>query len=207
MRIVIFSCDAYSWLVPIFLHFYKKNWPDSPYQADVVTETIKAEGINTFRAGKIPWCDRAIKYLESINEKRFILFLEEYILNKKVDTNEIKRVADLCVGDIGCARLNDHDGHNKFLFDIDIDGFKEYPLDKPYSLSHQASIWQREFFLELLKEGESNWQMEIEGSKRIHKFGKRVIWNDNPTLSYHKCGYMRKGKIVKSEEQWCKENW
>lgn len=209
MKVVIFSCDTYSWLVPIFLHFYRKNWSDNPYQTVIVTETIKAEGVDTFCAGKIPWSDRAIKYLESINEKRFLLFLEEYILNERVDNDKIRRAADLCGDAIGCVRLftNDYPVLRPFLVDSKIDGFKEYLLDKPYSLSHQASIWQKEFFLELLQKGENNWQAEVNGSKRIHKFGKKVIWNDIPALKYHKCGYMDKGKIVKSEEEWAKENW
>ena len=207
MKVVISSYDGYSWLMPIFLHFYKKNWPDNPYQTDFVTETMKIEGENTFCAGRIPWADKMIKYLESLEDDVFLLFLEEYILNKKVDTDKIKRAESLCVDNIGCVRLYDYDGYSRFLIDTKIEGFKEYPLDKPYAASMQASIWQRKFFIDLLKQGEDIWQSEIGSSKRIHKFGKTVIWNDTPILSYHVGGYMKKGKVVKSVEQWVKENW
>ena len=54
MKIIVPTCDKYLWVMPTFLHFYKKNWPDSPYQFECVTETIKAEGMPTFCAGNCP---------------------------------------------------------------------------------------------------------------------------------------------------------
>ncbi len=216
MKVVIFSCDSYSWIVPTFLHFYKKNWPDNPYETVVVTET-EASGFGAgdpyaidygvFYAGKIPWSDRAAKYLNSIDDETFLLFLEEYILNERVNTDEIKRADNLCVDDIGCVRLHAYNSWSSFLFDSKIKGYKEYPIEQRYSVSHQSSIWQRRLFLDILKRGESNWQMETEGSKRFHKFGKRIIWKDTPIINYHPCGYMRRRKVVKSEEQWVRENW
>ncbi len=207
MKIVIFSCDKYLWLVPTFLHFYKKMWPDNPYETIVVTETKKLRGVNTFCAGKIPWSDRAAKYLNSIDDEKFLLFLEEYILNTRVDNDEIKRAENLCVNDIGCVRLHAYNSWSSFLFDSKIKGYKEYPIEQRYSVSHQSSIWQRRLFLDVLKQGETNWQMETEGSKRFPRFGKRIIWKDVPIINYHPCGYMRRRKVVKSEEQWVKENW
>ena len=209
MRVVVFTCDRYSWLVPTFLHFYKKKWPDNPYQTDFVTETKKIDGVTTFCTGKIPWADGAIKYLESCNEESFLLFLEDYIITKLINTNMIKKAEKLCVGDIGCVRLNPHDRFSQFLVDANIDGFKEYPLDKPYSVSLQPSVWQKEFLLEILQKDENIWQTEIEGSKRIWESNKRIIWADIPILTH--CnppfGYLKRGKIRKPAEQWVKENW
>ena len=172
-----------------------------------MTETKKMKGVNTFCAGKIPWSDMVIKYLKQLKEETFLMLLDDYVITKPINTSVIKRAEELCIGNIGCVRLNVHDGWSKFLVDTEIEGFKEYPLDKPYSLSHQASIWQREFFLKILHKGENNWQAEVNGSKRIHRFGKKVIWNDAPAINYHPGGYMKKGKVVKSVKQWVEENW
>ena len=133
--------------------------------------------------------------------------MDDYILKEIVNTDKVKRAESLCVGDIGCVRLYAHDRDSQFLVDTKIGGFKEYPLDKPYSVSLQASIWQKEFFLEILQNGENPWQTEIEGSKRVYKSRKKVIWTDIPILIYRSGGYMKKGRIVKSEERWVKENW
>lgn len=209
MRAVVFTCDSHLWLMPIFLHFYKKNWPDNPYQVDFVTETKKIKGINIFCTGKIPWADGAIKYLESLEEQTFLLLLGDYILENVIDTNRIKVAESLCSNDIGCVRLYAHDRESHFLVNSNIEDFKEYPLDKPYSVSLQPSIWQKEFLLEILQKGENIWQTEVDGSKRICESKKKVIWSDVPILSH--CnppfGYMKRGKIRKSSEQWVKENW
>lgn len=207
MKVVVFTCDKYSWLIPTFLHFYKKMWPDNPYQTDFVTETKEIGGVSPFYTGKIPWADGAIKYLESCEEQTFLLFLEDYIITRPINTDLIKKAEELCVDNIGCVRLNIHDSWSRFLFNANIDGFKEYPLDKPYSISLQTAIWQKEFLLEFLKKGENIWQVELKGSKRVHDSKKRVIWSDIPIIIYQPGGYMRKGKIAKSVEQWVVENW
>lgn len=208
MKVIVITCDKYSWLIPTFLHFYEKNWPDNPYQIEFVTETKEVEGMTTFCAGKLQWADRIIKYLKTYNEETFLLLVEDYILKEKVDTNRIKKAENLCGGDIGCVRLNPHDGLSRFLVSTKIEGFKEYPLDKPYSISLQPSIWQKEFFLKFLRKGETVWQTEIKGSKRIHVSKKKVIWTDIPIITQCRpCGYIQKGKIIKSVERWVKENW
>lgn len=208
MRVVVFTCDAYSWLIPTFLHFYGKNWPDNPYQTDFVTETKAIRNVPTFFTGKIPWPNGVIKYLKSIKEKIFLLLLEDYVIKEKVDNDRMKQAENLCAGDIGCVRLNPHDRLRRFLIDIEIDGFKEYPLDKPYSVSLQPAIWQKEFLLEFLQEGEDIRQVESESSIRIQKSKKKVIWADTPIITMPRAGgYMKKGRIHKAVEQWVKENW
>ncbi len=154
MKVLIYSDDNYLWLLPNFLHFYKKNWADNPYQAEFMTETKKVKGEVTFCTGTLSWADRMINYLKSSEEELFLFLLIDYIINKTVDTVRVRQAEDLCRGDIGCVRLNAHDHLSHFLINVGIEGFKEYPLDKPYPISWQPSIWQKEFLLEFLKKGE-----------------------------------------------------
>lgn len=208
MKVVVFSCDTYSWLIPIFSHFYEKNWPDNPYQTVFVTETEKTKEVTTFCAGKLEWANRMIKYLNSCNDETFLLLSVDYIIEKKVDTNRIKRAEGLCKNNIGCVRLFPLDDKwSRFLFDTNIEGFKEYPLDKRYSISLQASIWQKEFLLEFLRKGETCWQTEGRGSRRIYNSKYRVIWADTAILSYRLRGYMTRGKVIEEMAKWVKENW
>lgn len=208
MRVVVFTCDRYSWLIPTFLHFYKKMWPDNPYQTDFVTETKEIGQASTFFTGKIPWPDGAINYFESCDEDTFLLLLEDYIIKEPIDTNRVREAESLCSDDIGCVRLNPHDKLSRFLLNAGIEGFKEYPLDKPYSISLQPAIWQKKFLFEFLKKGEDVWQVENEGSIRIQKSKMRVIWADTPIITMPRIGgYMKKGKVYGTVEQWCKENW
>lgn len=207
MKIIVPTCDKYLWIVPTSFHFYKKNWPDNPYQIEYITETIEVKGAHTFCAGRLPWAGRMIKYLESSEEDVFLLLLDDIIITERVNTDIVKQAEALCTGDIGCVWLHSHNKFSKFLIDTGIRGFKEYPLDKPYSISTQASIWQKEFFLEALRYEESIWDTEIKGSKRIHTSKKKVMWIDTHAICHVNGGYIKKGKIVNSVEQWVKENW
>lgn len=209
MKVVVFSCDSYSWLIPIFSHFYERYWPDNPYKTEFVTETKKIDGVTTFCTGKIPWADRAIKYLESLEDETFLLLLEDYIINATIDTNKIKMAESLCRGDIGCIRVYPHHKRlSKLLIDAKIEGFKEYPLDKPYSVSLESAIWQKEFFLEFLQRGENIWQTEDSGSIRVQKSKKKIIWADIPIITHCRPGgYMKKGRVYGRVEEWVKENW
>jgi len=208
MKVVVFSCDLYSWLVPIFLHFYEKNWPDNPYQTECVTETKEIKGMTTFCAGKLQWTDRMIKYLNSRNDETFLLLAIDYIIEKKVDTNRVKMAESLCKNNIGCVRLHAHDQlWSRFLFDSNIKDFKEYPLNERYSVSLQASFWQKEFLFEFLKEGETCWQTESQGSGRIHNSKKKVIWTDTEILSYWPGGLMKRKRVNERIAKWVKENW
>lgn len=209
MRIAIYTCDNYLWIAPIFLHFYRKFWPENFYQTDFLTEKQIVQGESTFRTGDISWTNRMINYLNSFEDKLFILLLIDYIIDKKVDVDGIKRAESLCKDDIGCVRLCAHDELSRFLVDSGIKGFKEYPSDKPYSLSWQPSIWQKEYFLETIQEGDSIWRAETRGSKIIQNSKKKTIWSDNFILSHINppAGLMQKGKIIESVERWIKENW
>jgi len=210
MRVVVFTCDAYSWLIPTFLHFYKKMWPDNPYETDFVTETKAIGDIPTFYTGKIPWPDGAIKYLESHEEEeRFLLLLDDYVIRDPVDTKRVKAAESLCRDDVGCVRLNPRvRSSRRHLFDAGIEGFMQYPLDKPYSISLQPAIWQKKFLFEFLKKDEDIWQVEKEGSIRIQKSKMRVIWVNIPIITMPRAGgYMKKGKIHRRAEEWVKENW
>lgn len=207
MKVVVFSCDTYSWLIPIFSHFYEKNWPNNPYQTVVVTETEKTKEMITFCAGKLEWADRMIKYLNSCTDETFLLLSIDHIIEKKVDTNRIKMAESLCRNNIGCVRLQAHDKWSCFLFDANIKGFKEYPLNKCYSISLQAAIWQKKFLFEFLKKGETAWQTESQGSRRICNSKYKVIWTDTEILSYKPCGYMNRGRVIEDVAKWVKENW
>lgn len=195
MRVAVFAYANYEWLTPAFLHFYHKNWADNPYPADFVV------------TGSIPWADHMFQYINLLKDDSFLLILNDYIIEKPVDGDVVKRAESLCIGDVGCVRLNAHDKLSCYLYHDGVDGFKRYPLDKPYSVSLQVAVWRKEFFLEFLRYGDTIWQTEINGSARIKSSNKKVLWSDKPAFTYVPHGYMQKGVIDINVEQWVKENW
>lgn len=212
MKVVVSTCDKYSWLIPTFWHFYKKNWKDNPYKTEIVTETKKLSfGDSVFYGGKIPWADLMIKYLKQLDEDKFLLILDDYILESNVDSHRVKIAENLCKDDVGCVKLSIHDEGDSwdgFMVDAGIRGFKRYPkkcpLDKLHSVSFQAAIWQKSSFLDIPRPGESIWAAESGSSKRFHK---QVLRPDAPIMNYSLCGCMKKGKQVKEVMKWIKKNW
>jgi len=195
MKIVILTCNKYKWMVPLFYHFYNKYWPDSPYQTEIITETDPINGAIFYTKG-VSWSSGILNYLRQSPEDKFLLTPEDYVLKSPVDTERIKEAESLCTGHVGCVRLNAPDEWFKFTKGIDVGGFKEYPLDKPYSMSMQAAIWRKAFLFDVLRDGEDAWQAELDGSKRLanltHKW--RVYWTTKAIWDYQAGGFMVAGR-------------
>lgn len=208
MKVVVLTCNKYTWLVPVFLHFYKKYWPDNPYQTEIVTETDHIDG-TVYYSEKTSWSSRLINYLKQSNEDKFLLIMEEHLTEEPVNTRRVQMAEDLCAGNIGCVRLNAPDKWFRcHAVGTNIKGFKEYPLDKRYSMSMQTSIWQKQYLLDILRNGEDIWQTEIKGSERLKglKSRWRILWAETPIVGYTAGGLMKKGRPRASVVKWAIED-
>ena len=196
MKVVILTCNSYAWLVPVFLHFYRKYWPDNPYQTEIITESDHVDG-NVFYTRGVSWSSGLINYLKQSKEDKFLLIDEDCLLDKTVNTGRVKLAERLCEGNIGCVKLNAPEKYyNRHAFESGVKFYKEYPLDKPYSMSMQTAIWQKRYLLDILRDKENAWQAEIEGSYRLKELkGKwRILWAKSAIIDYQAGGIMRKGQ-------------
>lgn len=208
MRVVILTCDKYTWMVPIALHFYRKYWPDNPHQTEIVTETDHIDGI-VYYINDISWSSRLINYLNQSKEGKFLLIMEEHFIEKLVDTKRVRIAEELCTGNVGCVRLNAPDKHFEHnAVKTDVKDFREYPLDKQYSMSMQTAIWQKRYLLDVLREKEDIWQTEIDGSERLKKLKSkwRILWTETPIIDYTAGGLMKKGRPRVSVVRWALED-
>lgn len=206
MKIVILTCDKHAWLVPVYLHFFKKNWRDNPYKIEIVTETDRVDG-TVFYSKEKSWAGRLIKYLEQCKRNKVLLTLEDYFIKNRVDSKKIRIAEDLCGGDVGCVRLNNipHKYFERHTTSSDIKGFREYPPDKRYSMVVQMAIFQTQFLLDVLRSGESIWQTEGKGSERLGELKSkwRIIWPETNIVDYMSDGgLIKKGKPRLSVVQW-----
>jgi len=204
MKIVVLTCNKYTWLVPVFLHFCKKNWPDNPYPIDIITETDSIEGSVYYTQG-ISWSSGILNYLKQSDDDKFLLTPEDYIIESSVDTGRVRLAESLCAGNVGCVRLNAPDKYfNRHAIKIDVKGFREYPLDKPYSMSMQAAIWQKQYLFDVLRDGEDAWQAELNGSERLKKLKNkwRIFWPKSAIIDYQPGGFMKAGRPRLSVVKW-----
>jgi hypothetical protein len=209
MRIAVFTCDKYNWLIPIFWHFFKKNWQNNPYLIDIVTESKPILFHDrVFYYGNRPWGKMAIDYLKQVEDELLLVILDDYIV-KGVNISGIEDGIEECrQPDIGYINISSSE-HEEWIVNKEIFGSHSYriPNNLKYSLCLQACIWKRDFLISLLKENEDSWQTEIEGSKRMACKSEKILLLKEPAIQYTIGGCMQKGEPVNDVWNWIKVNW
>ena len=210
MKVIVSTHDKYRWIIPLFFHFYRRYWPDNPYETEIITEREHIDG-TVFYTGGVRWSSGIIKYLKQSKEDKFLMTLDDYLVPKIVNTGEVQRAEELCTGDVGSVNL---DAAARYYKDntikCNIKGFREYPVDSKYSFSLGPVIYQKKFLLDVLQENESIWRSEVSGSRRLAMMkGKwRTFWADPPLIPIHledtnHCGsLMHKGTFKFETTKW-----
>ena len=205
MKIVIMTCDKHSWIIPFFKYFCEKYWSDNPYQIEVVTETKHVDGA-VFYAGKRSWRSMLIRYLKQSKEDKLLLMLEDCLINRIIDTNRVKFAGKLCEGNVGYVRLVNYPQvyFKRHTIKTNIEGFGEYPTWRRFGMITQDAIFQKEFLLDILREGESIWQTERSGTIRVgaslNKW--RILWPEINIIDHPHKGILKKGELISKVVQW-----
>lgn len=203
MKLIIMTCDTHSWIVPIFKYFYNKYWSDSPYEIEIVTETKPVDG-TAFYAGKKSWSTRLIDYLKQSIDDKFLITLEDYLIKSTVDTFRVKSAEQLCGGDVGYVRLSNgpykyfrkHTAHS-----FPINGFRQYPLYERFSMVVHMAFFQKQFLLNVLKDGEDVWDAENNGTLRLRSsdLSWEVFWPEVNVVDYTQNGGLIKKGLFRPE--------
>jgi hypothetical protein len=187
MKVVISTHDDYAWIVPVFLHFYKKYWPDNPYETVIITENDHIDGTVFYTRG-VSWSSGLIKYLKQSDDDKILLLLEDCFLDKPIDTERVQHAENLCNGNVGCVNLKGPERYRKnHSIKSKVKGFGEYPLNAKYSVSILPVIYQKDYLLDVLRENEGIWKTELEGSSRAGKLKDkwRLLWAEDPIINFH----------------------
>ncbi len=186
-RVVVMTCDKYLPALRVFCWLFEKYWGDC-YQVLVGGFTPPAwplplnftflplGAMADYPAEK--WSDALIKLLRGLDDEVFVLMLEDYWMQRPVDTRAVEIAADYA-----------RQFTNVLRFDLTLDRLfsfgPRYPGDVPdygyaghldlvqttdcqYQLSLMTAVWRRDNLLQLLRPGESPWQVELEGTNRAH---------------------------------------
>ncbi len=219
LAILVLSCDKNRDLWPPFFAFLRKFWIDCPYKIYLGTNFLKTdeENVETINSNKNSnWSDELAIILDQISEECVLIILEDYFIYKIVNTIEVKNA-------FSCMQ------YNKAAFIMlacfpykykSIWNFKSLPDDTRYGeinktsaylVNLQVGIWNKKILSELLVDGESPWQFELEASKRFAK--KNYIslcvqgdrWKNyvHGPITYL-CGALTKGVVMRDAIRLCK---
>ena len=165
------SCDNYSDLWNPFFTSLFKFWPNCNLDVHLLSNHKSYENgrVSSIVVGDdISWSDNLLKCLNNLHKEYVLIFIEDCMLNKKVDNLYFKKLISW-VDEHSPNYLRLNISHKPDYYD-DLVG--SIPIKTAYKTSTLPCLWKRTVLQELLKPGESAWDFEIFGSVRAYKYGK-----------------------------------
>lgn len=170
--VLVMSCDKNHKLLTLFLNFFLRNWPDCSYPVYVSTEklSIKNSFVVSLNSSAIFWGQRLLESLESIASEFVILTLDDFLIEKAVNSRIISTYVDILRQDsnIGCITLaNIPDKKNR---PANICNLLRRDNKGNYLLNTQISIWRKSLLKQIVCPEDTPWQAELYGSIRARRF-------------------------------------
>lgn len=212
LSILVCSCDKYNDVWHPFFFFLKKFWSNCPFPIYLMTNFKEYEDNNiiTIKTGKdIDWSTNFLKAINEIDSKYILIFMEDYLLIEKPNTEFIKKAIDyITKNKISYLRLFPSPGPDRIIDKIDDIAIGEIVKKSEYRVSLQLSIWDKEYIKEIIRTGESAWEFEINGTERTNFKDYRLLSISRDTdypIKYF-CTAIVKGYWKKEAVKLCKDN-
>lgn len=166
--ILVLSCDKYADLWPVFFDrwFSLESDLSKQYQVFLGANQKEYEGahpVETLLSGAdTDWSSSFINILRQVKSKKILVLLEDLLLKEAIEPARFST----------CVRFAlEKDIHHMKLANYPIssaveeEGFVQYEKGRPYRVT-VAGIWDTQFLIKMLIEGEDPWRFEIMGSYR-----------------------------------------
>ena len=209
IALIVHSCDRYELLYKGFEFFFSKYWDfNIKCNCYFITEEKNCivKGFKQVFSGKGEWADRLAYILnEKITEPYILYFQEDMWLNKKVNAKFFNQLFEIAISrQWQQIKLHSSDIYTTMPTEVFIEGFNISKVNNTKSdflMSHQITLWDKQFLLKQLLKKEHPWRNERKGTKRLKKLNPDIFQidyfaengngeinaNDNPVLrsEYH----------------------
>jgi hypothetical protein len=166
--LLISSCDAYQDLWPPYCALLSRYWPQRPLPTYLITETAAPAfpGVTALRLGSgLDWSSLLTRALHRLHTRYVLLTLEDFFLRSPVDTARVLHLLEVVrSADLRMLRLVPRPGPD--VVKDRAAGWGLLAATAPYRASTQAAIWEVATLADLLVEGESAWEFELNGTER-----------------------------------------
>jgi hypothetical protein len=207
IAVLISSCDKYHDLWDPFFTLFFKYWPDCPYPVYLSANNLEYEhqGVKTINMGEdTDWSSGFRKTLEKISQPYVIVLMEDYLLTGPVDTAMVERLIEYMESKrAACLRIFPCPGPD--LPCADNQEIGEIRKGSAYRLSLQAAIWDKKILTELIRDGESAWELELNGTKRTNDLDVPFLSVTGLSPIPYYCTAVVKGKWVKEAVELCRK--
>lgn len=186
VALLVHSCDRYELLYKGFEFFFSKYW-DSEINCNLYFATeekqVSIDGFENIQSGKGAWADRlAILLKEKITEKYILYMQEDMWLNKKINASFFNQLFESTEkNNWQQVKLHSSEVYKTVETSSFIEGFNVAKLDNAKSgflMSHQITLWNKDFLLQQLHKNEHPWRNERKGTKRLRKINPEIYQID-----------------------------
>lgn len=168
--IVVASCDKYSDLWRPLFDLFFKNWPDCPYPVYLVANHMSCENpkVTTLLAGDdLDWSTTILRAISKLPQSHLLFWMDDYFLMGHVDNVEIEELFRKVIENkFAFLRLRPYPPPSCWLSE----GVGKLGEGVAYRVSLPVTIWSVDTFKRIIKEGESAWEFEINGSVRSQSY-------------------------------------
>ncbi len=191
--IIVSSFDGYSSAWHPFFTLFFRYWDDCPLPIYLISNNLKYKD-KRVQAINIPndkgWSGNLIYALNEIKSDYIIYLQEDYFLTEKINTKKILKMINIIKKEnAGYLRLSKKAEGIEYK---DYNNIEEIPKNAGYLNSTQASIWNKEMLLSILKEGESGWDFELKGGiKRARSLKAPFLATKTDLLPYFKTAIVK----------------
>ena len=178
LDILVISCDAYSDVWDVFFKSFNRQWKNCPLKLNLLSnhKSYNSHQVNTIKVGEdISWSDNLLRGIQDIKNDYILVLLDDLFLINKISNGYFYQISNW-IHENNPNYLRLCISHKPNYFD---DLIGEIPKITPYKTSTMPCIWKKSVLKDLLKEGESAWDFEINGSKRAYQYDKfYAVYND-----------------------------
>lgn len=185
VALLVHSCDRYEFLFKGFEYFFAKHWPLSiscNYYFATEEKQVNVNGFTNILSGKGEWTNRLVTLLQGIKEEYVLYFQEDMWLTKDVNPAFFAKLFVIAQSNNWQqVKLHSSEVYKTRPTGHSIEGFTVAKLDNAaseYLMSHQVTLWNRNFLLQQLPKNEHPWRNERKGSKRLKQLNPAIYQVD-----------------------------
>lgn len=172
VTILVGTLDPYKAAWPIFCHGMNKYWPDCPWPIKAATNHLGFPCGEGLKVGSYKnWTQNTLLSLQKIDDPVVFWMLEDTWLTGPPNTEVLKQFSQhILDGKTDYIRLINSQAVTSAGTASFDDRLLIFSDGSRYRTSLCPSIWNRQVFIDLLKEGESIWDFEVIGTARSKNY-------------------------------------
>lgn len=183
VAIIVNSCDKYKDAWDPFFKLLKIQWPECINYEIILnseTEVYNCDflDVKTICGGKTTWSSRLKSVLNKTDSDLIVFLLEDFFLKSPVSQSDFLKSVDLMSNDSSVGYIGLKYRPERKLKDGSVsqrDFISRDDLQVNYRIPLISSIWNKKFFIKLLRNHETPWEFEEYAGIRSKKYKYKIF--------------------------------